>query len=41
MDFFYNNLENETLNLWKKINQIQNKLLIFLIVKLIILICLN
>ena len=30
MNFFYNNLENETLNLWKKLNKIQNKNLNFL-----------
>ena len=27
MDLFYNKLENETLNLWKRINKIQNETL--------------
>ena len=30
MDLFYNKLENETLNLWKQINEIQNETLNFL-----------
>ena len=30
MDLFYTNLENETLNLWKQINKIQNETLNFL-----------
>ena len=30
MNLFYNNLENETLNLWKQINKIQNETLNFL-----------
>jgi len=30
IDLFYNNLENETLNLWKQINKIQNENLNFL-----------
>ena len=30
MDIFYNKLENETLNLWKQINKIQNETLSFL-----------
>ena len=41
MDLFYNNLENETLNLWKQINKIQNETLNFLNCEIIILICLN
>ena len=30
MNLFYNKLENETLNLWKQINEIQNETLNFL-----------
>ena len=30
MNLFFNNLENETLNLWKQINKIQNETLNFL-----------
>ena len=30
INLFYNNLENETLNLWKQINKIQNEKLKFL-----------